>query len=82
MENILELENLRKRKPSYGTIDTGINNTIQEIKDRISGVKETIEETDTSKKTSNVKSLLTQNILEISDTMKRQFRARRGGARL
>jgi len=41
------LNNLGKRT---GTIDANITNRIQEMEERISGVEDTIEETDTSKK--------------------------------
>ena len=38
------MENLEKRT---GTTDRGITNRVQEMKDRISGVEDTIEEIDT-----------------------------------
>jgi uncharacterized coiled-coil protein SlyX len=62
-EKILKIENLGKRS---GAIDASINNRIQEIEERISGVKDTIENIDTTVK-ENAKSqkLLTQNIQEI-----------------
>jgi predicted RNase H-like nuclease (RuvC/YqgF family) len=46
-EVILEMENLGKRT---GTTDTNITKRIQEMEERISGVKNTIEEIDTSVK--------------------------------
>jgi methyl-accepting chemotaxis protein len=49
-----------------------ITNRIQEIKERISGVEDTIENIDTSiKENTKCKKLLTQNIQEIQDTVKR-----------
>jgi hypothetical protein len=42
-ETTLELENLGKRS---GVIDTSITNRIQEIEERISGAKDTIENID------------------------------------
>ena len=65
-ETTLELENLGKRS---GVIDTSITNRIEE---RISGVEDTIENIDTTvKENAKSKKLLTQNIQEIQDTMKR-----------
>jgi uncharacterized protein YukE len=43
-EAILEMKNLEKRT---ATTDRGITNRVQEMKDRISGVEDTIEEIDT-----------------------------------
>jgi hypothetical protein len=51
-ETILEIENLGKRS---GVIDASITNRIQEIEERISGVKDTIENIDTKVK-ENVRS--------------------------
>jgi hypothetical protein len=69
MEAILEMENLGKRT---GTIDTSSTNRIQKMEERISGIKDTIEEINTSiKKNVKYKKFLTQNIQEIWDTMKR-----------
>jgi chromosome segregation ATPase len=51
-ERILEME---KSKERTGTTDASITNKIQEMKKRISGVEDTIEETDISVK-ENVKS--------------------------
>jgi phage terminase Nu1 subunit (DNA packaging protein) len=63
-ETILELENLGKRS---GVIDASITNRIQEIEERISGAEDTIENNSQKK----CKKLLTQNIQEIQDTMRR-----------
>jgi hypothetical protein len=51
----------KPRRP--GTTDANITNRIQEIEERISGVKDTIENIDTSvKENTKCKNLLTQNI--------------------
>jgi predicted nucleic acid-binding Zn-ribbon protein len=69
-ETTLEIENLGKRS---GVIEASITNRIQEIKDKISGADNTIENTDTTmKENAKCKKLLTQNIQEIQDTMRRQ----------
>jgi hypothetical protein len=53
----LEIENLGQKS---GTIDAGITNRIKEIKERISGAKDTIEDTDkTTKENSKCKNILT-----------------------
>ena len=52
------------------TIDANINNRIQEIEERISDAKDTIETKD-SKVHAKCKKLVTQNIQEIQDTMRR-----------
>ena len=49
-----------------------ITNRIQEIKERISGVGDTVQETDTTVKENSKPKLLTQSIQEIQDTMKRR----------
>jgi chromosome segregation ATPase len=69
METTLELESLGKRS---GVIGASITNRIQEIKERISGTEDNIENIDITVK-ENVKctKLLSQNIQEIQDTMKR-----------
>jgi uncharacterized coiled-coil protein SlyX len=68
-ESTLEIENLGKRS---GVIDAGITNRIQEIEERISGAEDTIENIDrTIKEKEKCKKLLTQNIQEIQDTMRR-----------
>ena len=68
-ETTLEIENLGKKS---GAIDTNITNRIQEIEERISGAEDTIENIDTTiKENAKCKKLLTQNIQEIQDTMRR-----------
>jgi hypothetical protein len=68
-ETTLKLENLGKRS---GVIDASITNRIQEIEERISGVENTIENIVTTiKENAKSKKLLTQNIQEIQDTMRR-----------
>jgi hypothetical protein len=65
----LEIENLGKR---LGVI-ASITDIIQEIEERISGAKYTIENIDTTvKENTKCKKLLTQNIQEILDTIRRQ----------
>ena len=55
-----------------GTTETSITNRIQEIEERISDTEDTIEEIDSLiKENSKSNKLLTQNIQEIWDTMKR-----------
>jgi hypothetical protein len=54
MEANLEMKNLGKRS---GITDISITNRIQEIEERISGVKDTVEEINTTiKEYSNIKS--------------------------
>jgi uncharacterized coiled-coil protein SlyX len=68
-ETNLEIQNLGKRS---GVIDVSITNRIQEIEERISGAEDTIKTTDTTvKENAKSKKLLTQNIQEIQDTMRR-----------
>lgn len=68
MEATLQIDNLGKRT---GTTDANIR--IQEMVERISGTKHTIEDTDTSvKENAKCKKFLTQNIQETWDTMKNQ----------
>ena len=63
------LENLGKRS---GATNANVINRIQEIEERHSGLENTIEDTYTMvKENIKHKSLLTQNIQEIQDTMKR-----------
>jgi chromosome segregation ATPase len=65
----LEIENLGKRS---GIIDMNITKRIQRIEERISGTEDTIENIDrTVKENAKCKKLLTQNIQEILDTMRR-----------
>jgi hypothetical protein len=55
-----------------GAIDAHITNRIQEIEEGISNEEDTIENTDTIiKENTNHKKILTQNIQEIQDIMKR-----------
>jgi predicted nucleic acid-binding Zn-ribbon protein len=68
-ETTLELKNLAKRSR---VIDASITNRIQEIEERISGAEYTIENIDTTdKENAKGKRLLTQNIQEIQDSMRR-----------
>ena len=68
-ETTLEIENLGKRS---GVIDASITNRIQEIEERISGAEDTIENIDTTvKENAKCKKILTQNIQEIQDTMRK-----------
>ena len=68
-ETTLEIENLGKW---WGVIDTSITNRIQEIEEKISGAEDTIENIDTTvKENAKCKKLITQNIQEIQDTMRR-----------
>ena len=65
----LEIENLERRS---GVIDASITNIIQEIEERTSDAEDTVEKIDTIvKENVKCKKLLTQNIQEIQDTMKR-----------
>jgi hypothetical protein len=69
METSLEIGNLGKRT---GVIDASITNRILEMEERISGAEDTIENIDTSiKENAKCKKILTQNIQEIQDTMRR-----------
>ena len=68
-ETTLEIENLRQKS---GVIDASITNRIHAIEERISGAKDTKENIDTTiKENAKIKKLLTQNIQEIQDTMRR-----------
>jgi chromosome segregation ATPase len=68
-ETTLEPENLGKRSR---VIDASITNRIQEIEEKISGTEDSIENIDTTiKENAQSKKLLTQNIQEIQDTMRR-----------
>ena len=70
-ETALEIENRGKRS---GIIDASITNRIQEIEERISGAEDTIENIDTTvKENAKCTKLLTQNIQEIQDTMRRPY---------
>jgi chromosome segregation ATPase len=69
-ETTLEIENLGKKS---GTIDAIVTNRIQEMEVRISMVEDSIENMDTTiKEIAKCKNILTQNIQEIQDTMRRQ----------
>jgi phage repressor protein C with HTH and peptisase S24 domain len=69
-ETTLEIETLGKKS---GTIDVSISNRIQEMEERISAAEDTIENMDiTIKENTKLKKILTQNIQEIQDTMRRQ----------
>jgi wobble nucleotide-excising tRNase len=68
-ETMLEIESLGKKS---GTIHASITNRIQEMEDRISGAKHSIENIRTTiKENAKCKKILTQNIQEIQDTMRR-----------
>ena len=70
IEATLEMKNLGKRSR---ITDVSISNRIQEIEERNSGVKDTIEEIDTTvNENSKHENILTQNIQETQDTMRRQ----------
>jgi chromosome segregation ATPase len=68
-EATLQIETLAKKS---GNIDTSIRNRIQEMEERISGAEDSIENIDTTiKENTKCKKILTQNIQEIQDTMRR-----------
>jgi hypothetical protein len=69
-ETTLEIETLEKKS---GTIDVSISNLIQEIEEKISGAEEdSIQNMGTTiKENTKCKKILTQNIKEIQDTMRR-----------
>jgi hypothetical protein len=55
-----------------GTIDANISNRIQEMEERISGAEDSIENIGTTiKENAKCKKILTQNIKEIQETMRR-----------
>ena len=59
-ETTLEIESLGKKS---GVMDASINNRIQEIEERISGAKDTIENIDSKvKENARCKKLVTQNV--------------------
>jgi hypothetical protein len=65
----LDIEILGK---TSGTIDESIKNRIQEIEDRISCAEDSIGNMDTTiKENAKCKKILTQNIQEIQDTMRK-----------
>jgi chromosome segregation ATPase len=68
-ETTLEIEILGKKS---GKIDVSISNRIQEMEERNSGAKDSIENMDTRiKENAKCKMILTQNIQEIQDRMRR-----------
>jgi hypothetical protein len=68
-ETTLEIETLGRKS---GMIDSSISNKIQEMEERISGEDNAIENTGTPiKENAKCKRILTQNIQEIQDTMRR-----------
>jgi chromosome segregation ATPase len=68
-ETTLEIEILGKKS---GIIDASISNRIQEMGERISGAEDSIENVDTTiKENAKCKKILTQNIQEFQDTMRR-----------
>ena len=68
-ETTLEIETLGKKS---GTIDASISNRKQEMEERISDAEDSIENMDTIiKENAKCKKILTQNIQEIQDTMRR-----------
>jgi chromosome segregation ATPase len=65
----LKIETLGKKS---GTIDASISNRIQEMEERISGAEDSIQNMETTiKENTKCKKILTQNIQEIQDTMRR-----------
>jgi hypothetical protein len=65
----MEIETLGKKS---GTIDVSISNRIQEMGERLPGAEDSIGNMDTTiKENSKCKNILTQNIQEIQDTMRR-----------
>ena len=68
-ETTLKIEDLEKKA---GAKDARITIRIQKIEERISGAEDTIENIDTTiKENAKCKKILTQNIQEIQDTMRR-----------
>jgi hypothetical protein len=68
-EATLEIEILGRKS---GNIDARISNRIQEMEERISGAEDSIENiTTTIKENAKCKKILTQNIQEIQDTMRK-----------
>ena len=66
---MLEIETQVKKS---GTIDVRISNRIQEMEERISGAEDYIESIRTTiKENTKRKKILTQNIQEIQDTMRK-----------
>ena len=68
-EAMLEIETIGKKS---GNIDVSISNRIQEMEERISGAEDSIENMGTTiKENAKCKKILSQNIQEIQDTMRR-----------
>jgi chromosome segregation ATPase len=68
-ETTLEMATLEKKS---GTIDVSISNRIQEMEERISDTEDYIGNMDTTiKENAKCKKILTQNIQEIQDKMRR-----------
>jgi chromosome segregation ATPase len=68
-EATLEIEPVGKKS---GTIDASIRNRIEEMKERISDAEDSVENIGTIiKENAKCKKILTQNIQEIQDTMRR-----------
>jgi chromosome segregation ATPase len=68
-EAMLEIQTLVKKS---GTIDASISNRIQEMEERISGAEDFMENISTKiKDNAKCKKILTQNIQEIQDAMRR-----------
>jgi prefoldin subunit 5 len=68
-EATLEIDTLGNKS---GTIDASISNRIQEMEERISGAEDSIKNiSKTIKESTKRKRILTQNIQEIQDTMRR-----------
>jgi len=68
-ETTQEIETLGKKT---GKIDASISNKIQELEERISGAENSIGNMDTTiKENAKCKKILTQNIQEIQNTMRR-----------
>jgi chromosome segregation ATPase len=68
-ETTQEIKTLGKKS---GTIDASISNRIQEMEERISGAEDSIGNMDTTiKENAKCKKILTQNIQEIQDTMRK-----------
>jgi uncharacterized coiled-coil DUF342 family protein len=65
----MEIETLGKKS---GAIDSSISNRKQEMEERISGAEDSIENIGTTiKENAKCKEILTQNIQEIQDTIRR-----------
>ena len=68
-ETTLDIENLEKKS---GVIDASVKIRFQEIEERISGAQDTTENIGTTvKENAKFKKLLTQNIQEIQDILRR-----------